>query len=163
MKKIAFTACAALLVGLTGCSTFSGSSLTAPLVRDDAKMEDFTNIEPGELKAVRKHADQYVSLFLKAIAENDYNKISPFLAPPLKKQMTEQGFKAMSERLKAASGSPARMQHFGELKQGLFSTSVYKVEMKKKTKKSSVMNEALIRLSIGKLDGEYLIWNVVFD
>ena len=164
MKKMTLAACVAAVTALSGCSMFDpGNSLVAPLVREDAEMKDFSNIEPGELKAVREYADKYASLLLKAIVEDDYKKISPFLAPPLKKKLTEKAFTLMADRLKETSGSPDRMQHFGELKQGLFATSVYKVELKKKGKKGTVVNDGLLRMSIGRLDGNYLIWNVFFD
>ena len=164
MKKIAVITCAAAVFGLSGCSMFNGSeSLVAPVVPEDAKMEDFSNIDESELKVVGKYADKYTELFVKAIIKEDYSIISPFLAPPLKKQMTETKFKAMSKHIKETGGKPGRTQKLDMLKQGLFSTSVYKVEFIKKSKKSTVVNDNLLRMSLGKLDDNYLIWNVLFD
>lgn len=142
--------CCLILIFSCGCETFRTEPVAAPAPKGELSMpkEDIAESEALVLKAGDKFLDQ----MLAAMADDDYALFAKHFTIEMRTRITEDKFNALTESFKKARGEFKSKQYLGMLKQGVLRTLMWKAEF------GDSGNDTLIRLTLGKVDGEFEVF-----
>ena len=155
-----------VLVSIGTALIFSSCSTLRP---PEAPSGEFNAEDEQELRTA---ATAYVTDALNGLESGSYELFIRNFAPEYRKTMTSAKFKLMTEEFRKNNGKVEKIEWLGSLNQGIFKTALWKacfarshaseaelIRSGKDPEKVSVP-DTLIRLLLGKIDGQWKIFAI---